>query len=167
MASAEEKTHYELLGVERTATEEQIRTSYKEIARVFHPDSNFFSEIIVEPVSAEEINLFKMITAAYSTLIDRQKRAEYDQKLPPMLQDWDTRPEREEPLVFDPKNGAEFYRDLKRDHRLNRGAVFGNRARSFEESNIREEEIETVKSVAQMVQEQTILHRIKTIFGLR
>lgn len=64
--------HYNVLGVADTAPEEEIKKAYKKLARQFHPDVN------PDP-SAEE--KFKEISAAYTILGDKQKRAQYDQEL--------------------------------------------------------------------------------------
>ncbi len=83
-----QKNFYELLGVERTATVEQIKEAYREIARVLHPDSNFYSEIVDYKISDSQLELFKNVTAAYHTLINKEKRAAYDFTLPPELKGW-------------------------------------------------------------------------------
>ncbi len=93
-AAGQDKNLYELLGVERNATTEQIREVYHEIARVYHPDSHFYDEIAPAELSSEQIQMFKIITAAYNTLTDEKKRLEYDQKLTQMilqgkLRDWE------------------------------------------------------------------------------
>src|SRR5947209_11705098 len=61
--------YYPLLGVSRAATDEQIRSAYRKLARQFHPDVND------EPDAAEQ---FKRITEAYEVLTDPQRRQRYD-----------------------------------------------------------------------------------------
>jgi len=65
------KDYYEILGVPRTATGEEIRREYRKLARKYHPDVNPGDK------SAEE--KFKEINEAYEVLSDREKRAKYDE----------------------------------------------------------------------------------------
>lgn len=83
--SASSKNYYELLGLSQDASTQDIRSNYYELARVYHPDSNFYSDIAAEKVSPEQVELFKIITAAYQTLSDPKRRKEYDQVLAPAV----------------------------------------------------------------------------------
>ena len=65
------KDYYEVLGVPRTATENDIRKEYRKLARKHHPDVNPGDK------SAEE--RFKEINEAYEVLSDAEKRKRYDQ----------------------------------------------------------------------------------------
>src|SRR5204862_7923426 len=62
---------YELLGVSRTASEDEIQKAYRKLARQFHPDRN--------PGDKSAEAKFKDIAGAYEILSDKQKRAQYDQ----------------------------------------------------------------------------------------
>jgi DnaJ-class molecular chaperone len=88
MGETEEKNYYELLGVSRNASTHEIKTAFKELARVFHPDSRFFDEIVGDQKRLEENQLFHLITDAYNTLIDHDKRTTYDEGLPPEIRTW-------------------------------------------------------------------------------
>src|SRR6476661_9094613 len=63
--------YYELLGVSRTATAEEIKKAYRRLAREHHPDVN--------PDDAESEAKFKEIAKAYEVLSDPDLRARYDQ----------------------------------------------------------------------------------------
>src|SRR6202043_4100337 len=65
------RDYYEVLGVPRTATEDDIRKEYRKLARKYHPDVNPGDK------SAEE--KFKEINEAYEVLSDPDKRKRYDQ----------------------------------------------------------------------------------------
>src|SRR3954466_12441436 len=65
------RDYYEVLGIERTVTVEEIKKSYRKLAVKFHPDKNPGDK------TAEE--KFKELSEAYEILSDPQKRALYDQ----------------------------------------------------------------------------------------
>jgi len=65
--------HYQVLGINRSATATEIKSAYRKLARKQHPDVNRGSE-----KAARE---FAMLSLAYHTLIDPQERAFHDQQL--------------------------------------------------------------------------------------
>ena len=64
------RDYYEVLGVGRDASQEEIRKAYRKLARKYHPDVN-------KSPDAEE--KFKEVKEAYEVLSDPQKKARYDQ----------------------------------------------------------------------------------------
>jgi molecular chaperone DnaJ len=66
------RDYYEVLGVTKGASEEELKKAYRKLARQYHPDVNKDN-----PKEAE--SKFKEINEAYSVLSDPQKRAAYDQ----------------------------------------------------------------------------------------
>ena len=63
------KDYYEILGVEPSSGEAEIKSAYRRLARKFHPD-------VSKETGAEE--KFKAVNEAYEALRDPQKRAQYD-----------------------------------------------------------------------------------------
>jgi len=90
MSEKGNKTFYELLGLDRTASQDQIKEAYKELAKIFHPDSHFYDEILGTTSSPQAAEKFKNITDAYNTLTNPSLKAEYDKTLAPELSDWDS-----------------------------------------------------------------------------
>lgn len=68
---ADEKDYYKILGVERTASADEIKRAYKKVAIKYHPDRN--------PGNKEAEEKFKQAAEAYDVLRDPDKRARYDQ----------------------------------------------------------------------------------------
>ena len=90
MTAVESRNYYELLGVERAATKEQIRDAYKELARIYHPDSHYYDEILEGTgLTQGESDTFKLITLAYNTLSNEKTRKEYDDAIPADLPSWE------------------------------------------------------------------------------
>src|SRR5260370_16980015 len=65
------RDYYETLGVPKTATEDEIRSAFRKLARKYHPD------VAKDKKAAEE--KFKEINEAYEVLGDPEKRKKYDQ----------------------------------------------------------------------------------------
>lgn len=99
MSFIEGKNYYEILGIPRDASSEEIKSAYKEIARVYHPDSNFYADIVDQNLSNSHLEIFQEITAAYNTLASKNKRVEYDKTLPPDLKGWTEEPDEDQELL--------------------------------------------------------------------
>jgi len=67
----EKRDYYEVLGVPRTATEEELKKAYRTLAKKYHPDLN--------PDNKEAEAKFKEANEAYAVLSDAEKRRNYDQ----------------------------------------------------------------------------------------
>src|SRR5262249_17505782 len=65
------RDYYKVLGVERTATEAEIKSAYRKLARKHHPDVN--------PNNKDAERQFKEINEAYQVLSDPAKRKKYDE----------------------------------------------------------------------------------------
>ncbi len=67
----EKRDYYEVLGVEKAASKDDIKKAYRKLAKKYHPDAN-----PDDPETAEE--KFKEMSEAYEVLMDDDKRARYD-----------------------------------------------------------------------------------------
>jgi molecular chaperone DnaJ len=71
LATQAKRDYYEVLGVGRSASEQEIKSCYRKLAMQYHPDRN--------PGNPDAEEKFKEATEAYGILIDAEKRSRYDQ----------------------------------------------------------------------------------------
>ena len=75
----ERKNHFEMLGVERNATKDQIKAAYISNAKTFHPDR--LAQFKLEPMRSEVEKIFQRVSEAQSVLLDERRRKEYTDTL--------------------------------------------------------------------------------------
>ena len=114
------KDYYEILDLDRDASEERIRKAYRKQAMKYHPDHN--------PGDLEAEERFKEVAEAYGVLIDPVKRSEYDQWLKSGAQ------ERVSGHGFR-YSQEEIFQDLFTDPRFSR--VFQELFREFDKAGFR------------------------------
>ncbi len=68
---ADKRDYYEVLGVDRSVSDEDLKKAYRKAAKKYHPD--------LHPGDAEAEKSFKEVNEAYEVLSDKEKRARYDQ----------------------------------------------------------------------------------------
>jgi DnaJ-class molecular chaperone len=78
------RDYYEVLGVDRTASADEIKRAYRRLIKKYHPDRN--------PNDPSAEGRFKEVQAAYDVLGDKDKRAEYDQFGEAAVGRWETQP---------------------------------------------------------------------------
>jgi curved DNA-binding protein len=107
------RDYYEILGVSKDASSEEIKKVYRRLARQYHPDLN--------PGNKEAEEKFKTIGEAYEILSDPSRRSQYDQfsrywqqngfagnKQTPKPKGWDTRPNGRSSQDVDPSQFNDF-----------------------------------------------------------
>jgi len=161
------KNHYDILGVRRNATTEDIKSAYKEIARVYHPDSNFYREIVMgDELSVDDTQMFKELTAAYATLSNPAKRAQYDLTIPPEMIGW----EDDSTAKFHVENLTKSAPSARRNSASNySSAAYGVFGKSNERTAVDEEierEINTQTITIRRAVRGGFLRRILLAFGL-
>jgi len=126
----ESKDYYSILGVDRNASSDDIKKSYKKLALQYHPDKN--------PGDDKSIEKFKEIAEAYSILNNKEKRDQYD-----MMGFVDENNIGEDPFsVFNSifKQHMNSFMNMKYENDINIGEILGNisgiRENSFPFGNV-------------------------------
>ena len=70
MTTMAKRDYYEVLGIDRGATDPDLKSAFRKLAKKFHPDTN--------PGDVDAEKNFKEVNEAYEALKDPQKRAAYD-----------------------------------------------------------------------------------------
>jgi DnaJ-class molecular chaperone len=127
------RDYYKTLGVERTASEAEIKSGYRKLARKHHPDVN--------PNNKDAENRFKEINEAYQVLSDAEKRKKYDE----LGSDWERGAPEEEVLRRYARAGASpgaeaggGFSDFFERFFGGLGGSFGGQTRGFDESDLAE-----------------------------
>src|SRR3954463_9448132 len=64
------RDYYDVLGLTKSASKDEIRKAYRKLSKMYHPDLN---------KEADAVDKFKEVTEAYEVLSDETKKANYDQ----------------------------------------------------------------------------------------
>ena len=107
------KDYYSILGLNRSASQQDIKKAYRSLARKYHPDVN--------PGDLKAEEKFKEVNEAYNVLNDEQSKKAYDDKLDGNMQNGDNIREGDRKKRQNPSNSD-----------LNQKFDFGNIERDFE-----------------------------------
>src|SRR5262249_21384121 len=78
-AELDQKSYFQLLGVDREADEGQIRTAYYQMVARFHPD--LYGDILEPETRAKLVSLYSRLVEGYRVLRDTQRRSQYAKNL--------------------------------------------------------------------------------------
>ncbi len=78
-AELDQKSYYQLLGVERNASDVEVRTAYYHMVARFHPD--LYGDILEPEVRARLVSLYSRLVEGYRVLRDASKRSQYGRML--------------------------------------------------------------------------------------
>ena len=74
MSKIHSKTYYAILGVTPWASEVDIRRAYRDLSKLYHPDTTILPQ-------AEAVEIFRQINEAYATLSNPERRSAYDRRI--------------------------------------------------------------------------------------
>src|SRR5579884_4226499 len=100
----EYKDYYKILGVDRKASEKEIKSAYRKLARKYHPDVN--------PGDTTAVAKFKEINEAHAVLTDPEKRKKYDALGPDWEKRFRTRPQQERTYTYTTSAGPADFSDF-------------------------------------------------------
>jgi DnaJ-class molecular chaperone len=106
-----QKSYYQLLGVERAADERAVRTAYYHMVARFHPD--LYGDILEVDVRAKLVTLYTRLVEGYRILRDPQKRAQYNRMVDQKKLRWsleDDRGQRREETEIANAHARRFFR---------------------------------------------------------
>lgn len=150
---------YDLLGIQRNADLNEIKRAYRRLAKALHPDVNAGDDDAAER--------FKLITAAYNLLADKNKRTEFDKNTLSMAQENEAQPWQKGGTWFDfeiDESTGERTIDLFGDVAGTRlGRVKGATATSLW---MKGEDIAEALKITQSEADQGVCKLVKTMTGI-